>query len=153
MADEILLNSVEIYQGDLKPVSIFENWYNEYKSSNYGAFITFTGIIRDEDGIDGLSFDVYEPMLNKWFEDEQKKVQKDNAIIVMAHSQGDVKLFESSFVCAVLSPKRRAALELIDSFVENFKANAPIWKYDLRDGKREFAKDRSQLLDGAGILS
>jgi molybdopterin synthase catalytic subunit len=56
-------------------------------------------------------------------------------------------------VCAVLSPKRRVALELIDTFVENFKANAPIWKYDLRKSERIFAKDRSHVLDGAGILS
>ena len=32
--------------------------------------------------------------------------------------------------------KRRVALELIDIFVENFKASAPIWKYDLIDGKK-----------------
>ena len=28
-----------------------------------GAFITFVGIIRDENQIDGLSFDLYEPIL------------------------------------------------------------------------------------------
>jgi molybdopterin synthase catalytic subunit len=45
------------------------------------------------------------------------------------------------------------ALELIDDFVEDFKANAPIWKYDVRDGERIYAEDRSTPMEGAGILS
>jgi molybdopterin synthase catalytic subunit len=44
------------------------------------------------------------------------------------------------------------ALELIDEFVEDFKANAPIWKYDIRNGKRIYAEDRSTPMSGAGLL-
>ncbi|MCK4442258.1 MAG: molybdenum cofactor biosynthesis protein MoaE, partial [Sulfurovaceae bacterium] len=57
-----------------------------------------------------------------------------------------------SYISAVFSPKRRVALELIDDFVEDFKANAPIWKYDVIDGKRVYAEDRSTLMSGSGIL-
>jgi len=45
------------------------------------------------------------------------------------------------------------ALELIDEFVEDFKANAPIWKYDLKDNKRIYAKDRSTAISGSGLLA
>ena len=41
----------------------------------------------------------------------------------------------------------------INDFVEDFKANAPIWKYDLKNAQRIYAKDRSQAINGAGILS
>jgi len=71
----------------------------------------------------------------------------------MAHSIGDVPINRSSYISAVISPKRRVALELIDEFVEDFKANAPIWKYDVIDGKRIYAKDRSTPMIGAGILA
>jgi len=74
-------------------------------------------------------------------------------LLFMAHSRGDVKNHTSSYISAVLSPQRKVGLRLINEFVEDFKANAPIWKYDLIDGKRVYAKDRSTPLNGAGLLS
>jgi molybdopterin synthase catalytic subunit len=71
----------------------------------------------------------------------------------MAHAIGDVPVHTSSYISAVFSPKRRVALELIDAFVEDFKANAPIWKYDVIKGKRVYAEDRSTPMSGSGLLS
>ncbi|MEA2029903.1 MAG: molybdenum cofactor biosynthesis protein MoaE [Campylobacterota bacterium] len=143
---------MEIYDGSLDVKMIFGKWLDEEASSNYGAFIPFVGTIRDEDGIEGLSFDIYEPVLQKWFDSWVERASKRGAIVKMAHSRGDVPIHTSSYISAVFSPKRRVALELIDEFVEDFKANAPIWKYDLRDGKRIYAEDRSTPMDGAGLL-
>jgi molybdopterin synthase catalytic subunit len=144
---------LKIYQGPLNPQELFDNWYEINRESNYGAHITFVGVIRDEDSIEALSFDVYEPILAKWFDEWQSKAKAKNAQIFMAHSVGDVALHMSSFVCSVFSPKRRVALEMIDEFVEDFKANAPIWKYDIKDNKRVYAEDRSQVIDGGGVLA
>lgn len=139
--------------GPLDVNKINSQWFDEFKNSNYGAIITFNGVVRDENGIDGLSFDIYEPILNKWFDSWQEKAKEKNAIVLMAHSRGDVLNHESSYIAAVCSPKRRVALEMIDEFVEDFKAAAPIWKYDIIDGKRVYASDRSTAIKGAGILS
>jgi len=144
---------LELHQGNLPVEEITNKWYQKYKLSNYGAIITFVGVVRDEDNIEGLSFDIYEPILNSWFESWQKKAKKQNAVVLMAHSIGDVLNHESSYIAAVCSPKRRVALELIDEFVEDFKASAPIWKYDIINGKREYAIERSALIDGAGLLN
>ena len=144
---------LELYDGALDVPAILKRWYEEEAKSNYGAYIPFIGTIRDEDGIDGLSFDVYEPILVSWFKSWQNKAKAKGAIIKMAHSQGDVMLHESSYIAAVFSPKRRVALEFIDAFVEDFKASAPIWKYDLKHGERIYAKDRSTAIQGSGILS
>lgn len=143
---------LHIYNGALDVPTILKEWYEEESQSNYGAYIPFVGTVRSEDGIDGLSFDIYEPILHKWFEAWQKKAEQRGAKIKMAHSLGDVMLHESSYISAVFSPKRRVALELIDEFVEDFKASAPIWKYDLRDAQRIYAKDRSTAISGSGIL-
>ena len=145
--------SLELYDGSLNVEEITNKWYREYKDSNYGAIITFVGVVRDEDGIEGLSFDIYEPILNSWFDAWQKKANEKNAIVLMAHSRGDVPNHTSSYIAGVCSPKRRVALELIDEFVEDFKKSAPIWKYDLIDGKRVYADDRSTKIEGAGILN
>ncbi len=142
----------EIYEGALEVESILARWYQIHRDQNFGAFINFVGIVRDEDGIEGLSFDIYEPILQNWFDAWQERAAKQGAKLLMAHAKGDVLLHQSSYISAVLSPKRRVALELIDQFVEDFKANAPIWKYDLRGGERHYAHDRSTPLPHSGIL-
>jgi len=143
---------LELYNGALNVSEILDRWYKEEAKSNYGAYIPFVGTVRSEDDIDGLSFDIYEPILESWFASWQQKAEAKGAIIKMAHSRGDVLLHESSYIAAVFSPKRRVALEFIDEFVEDFKASAPIWKYDLIEGKRVYAKDRSTAIQGSGIL-
>ena len=143
---------MELYNGPLDTKEIFGRWLDEEAESNYGAYIPFVGTIRAEAGIEALSFDIYEPVLKAWFEAWQERATKRGAIVKMAHSIGDVPVHTSSYISAVFSPKRRVALELIDEFVEDFKANAPIWKYDVKNGKRIYAADRSTPMDGAGLL-
>ncbi len=143
---------LKLYDGALEVSDILKEWYEEEGKSNYGAYIPFVGTVRSEDGIDGLSFDIYEPILETWFKAWQEKAKAKGAVIKMAHSRGDVMLHESSYIASVFSPKRRVALEFIDEFVEDFKASAPIWKYDLIDGKRVYALDRSTAIKGSGIL-
>ena len=144
---------LKLYNGNLPVENILNNSYLELNHKNFGAIINFIGVIREENNIDGLSFDVYEPILDNWFKSWQEKAQKLNAIIQMFHSVGDVFLSQSSFIAIVASPKRKVALALINEFVEDFKANAPIWKYDIINGKRVYAKDRSSEIENSGLLS
>ena len=144
---------MELYQGPLDVEEIFSQWLHEEAESNYGAYIPFVGTIRAEDNIEALSFDIYEPVLEAWFNRWVAKAEKLGAKVKMAHAIGDVPVHTSSYISAVFSPKRRVALELIDEFVEDFKANAPIWKYDVIDGKRIYAADRSTPMTGSGLLA
>ena len=147
------LEKLELFHGSLPVEQITNKWYDNFRLSNFGAIITFVGVVRDEDNIDGLSFDIYEPILNSWFNSWQEKAKQKGAIVLMAHSIGDVLNHQSSYIAGVCSPKRRVALELIDEFVEDFKASAPIWKYDIINGNRQYALDRSTAIKGAGLLS
>ena len=144
---------MELYDGSLNVTEITARWYNEIKEQNQGAFITFVGIVRAEDGIEALSFDIYEPLLQSWLSEWEQKAKSQNAYVKFAHAKGDVSVHTSSYVAAVISPKRKTALKLINEFVEDFKANAPIWKYDVVSGRRVYAESRSQKLRGAGLLS
>ena len=141
-----------LYEGSLPVEKILSDWYQSYHDKNFGAFINFVGVVRDEGGIEGLSFDIYEPILNSWFDAWQEKAKVRGAYLLMAHSKGDVLNHQSSYIAAVLSPKRRVALELIDEFVEDFKASAPIWKYDIIKGERVYALERSTALKNSGLL-
>jgi molybdopterin synthase catalytic subunit len=140
---------VEVFKGGIPVIETIDRWYEDFKLEGYGAMIPFIGIVRPDNGIDGLSFDLYLPMLNEWF----KKWQNlEDAKIVMAHSFGDVMVGETSFLCAIFTKHRREGFKYLEEFVEDFKANAPIWKYDLKDKKRIFAKDRAKRLPNAGLL-
>ncbi len=143
---------LELYDGPLDVKEIFGRWLDAEQGSNYGAYIPFVGTIRAEGGIEALSFDIYEPILLRWFDKWRKRAQNRGAKVRMAHSVGDVPVHRSSYIAAVFSHRRRVALELIEGFVEDFKANAPIWKYDVIDGKRVYAEDRSTPMEGAGLL-
>ncbi len=144
---------MQIYDGSLDVQSITNEWYERFKDKNCGAIITFVGIVREEGGISALSFDIYEPILKKWLEAWEEQAKKENAYVLFAHSKGDVAVHTSSYVAGVVSPQRKVALRLINEFVEDFKANAPIWKYDVINGERIYAKERSQAINGAGILA
>jgi moaE protein len=144
---------MQIYNGSLDVRRITNEWYDAFKDKNCGALITFVGIVREEGGISALSFDIYEPILKKWLDAWQERAKKENAYVLFAHSKGDVAVHTSSYVAGVVSPQRKVALRLINEFVEDFKANAPIWKYDVINGKRIYAKERSQAINGAGILA
>ena len=143
---------MELFNSPLNVEEITNRWYESIRDLNCGAFITFIGTIREEGSIEALSFDIYEPILKSWFESWQSKAKEQGAIVMMAHAIGDVPVAKSSYVAAVASPKRKVALALIEEFVEDFKANAPIWKYDVINGKRIYAQDRSTPMAGAGIL-
>jgi len=93
---------LNLYDGALNVPKILEDWYAEEAQSNYGAYIPFVGTVRSEDGIEGLSFDIYEPILESWYEGWQQKAKAKGAIIKMAHSRGDVLLHESSYIAAVI---------------------------------------------------
>lgn len=144
---------MQIYNGSLDVQSITNEWYERFKDKNCGALITFIGIVREEGGISALSFDIYEPILKKWLDAWEERAKKENAYVLFAHSKGDVAVHTSSYVAGVVSPQRKVALRLINEFVEDFKANAPIWKYDVINGERIYAKERSQAINGAGILA
>ncbi|MDA3967330.1 MULTISPECIES: molybdenum cofactor biosynthesis protein MoaE [Helicobacter] len=147
------MNLVEIYEGALPTEEIYKRWYNFGCKNNLGANCIFTGIVREENGFDGLSFDIYEPILQDWFNSWQEKALKNGVFLKMAHSQGNVLNHKSSYMSGVFSSQRKASLEIFDVFVEDFKHNAPIWKYDLQNNNRIYAKDRSHKLKNSGLLS
>ncbi|WP_295701579.1 molybdenum cofactor biosynthesis protein MoaE [Helicobacter mastomyrinus] len=145
---------LELYQGALPAAEIYTQWERLAQDSNAGALSVFTGIVRKESQINALSFDIYKPLLQKWFDKWQQKAQKEhNAYICMAHSIGDVQYSQSSYMCGIISSHRKEAFEVYMPFIEDFKANAPIWKYDIINQQRIYAQKRSKPLAGSGILA
>ena len=142
----------ELHNGALSVAQIYKSWFERYKSENLGAMITFCGIVRDENGVEALYFEIYEKLLKAWFDKWCEKVAQDKVVLCFAHSKGEVKIHQSSYFVAVISKQRKLGLRLINEFVEDFKANAPIWKFDVKNGVKTYAFERSSKLKHAGIL-
>ena len=53
---------LEVFKGGVPVIPTLERWYEEFKLEGYGAMIPFIGIVRPDNGIEGLSFDLYLPM-------------------------------------------------------------------------------------------
>lgn len=148
-----------LYEGGLDIEAIYKLWYEYAKGKNCGALLSFCGIVREDFHeensklVEGLSFDIYEPILEKWFEKWQNEVKTLGVHLFFAHSVGVVKIHQSSYFAGILSKNRKIGLKLLNDFVEDFKKNAPIWKYDVIEGEKIYAKTRSSKLEGAGILA
>ena len=142
----------ELHNGALNVTQIHKEWFERYKSENLGAMITFCGIVRDENGVEALYFEIYEKLLKSWFDKWCEKVAQDKVVLCFAHAKGEVKIHQSSYFVAVISKQRKLGLTLINEFVEDFKANAPIWKFDVKNGVKTYAFERSSKLKHAGIL-
>lgn len=149
------MQNLWIKNGAIDTNEMLTLWQENTKTQNFGAMSIFIGIVRAESGISALSFDIYTPLLQSWLESWAQKAKKiaNDLQIFMAHSNGDVSVGQCSFMCGIISKNRAAALAIYGEFIEDFKANAPIWKYDIKNNARIYAKDRSQKLSGAGILT
>ena len=160
---------LSLYHGALPTGELYTQWEALAQSKNCGAVSIFSGIVRKEQSleshlessldsnlksndVEALSFDIYKPLLEKWFNSWQEKAHNMGAYVCMAHSIGDVPCGKSSFMCGIISPHRKVTLSLYAELIEDFKANAPIWKYDVINHKRIYAKERSKALKGSGIL-
>lgn len=160
---------LSLYHGALPTGELYTQWEALAQSKNCGAVSIFSGIVRKEQSleshlessldsnlksndVEALSFDIYKPLLEKWFNSWQEKAHNMGAYICMAHSIGDVPCGKSSFMCGIISSHRKVALSLYAELIEDFKANAPIWKYDVINHKRIYTKERSKALKGSGIL-
>ncbi|BDB66546.1 molybdopterin synthase catalytic subunit [Helicobacter cinaedi] len=160
---------LSLYHGALPTGELYTQWEAIAQSKNCGAVSIFSGVVRKEQSleshlessldsnlksndVEALSFDIYKPLLEKWFNSWQEKAHNMGAYVCMAHSIGDVPCGKSSFMCGIISSHRKVALSLYAELIEDFKANAPIWKYDVINHKRIYAKERSKALKGSGIL-
>ena len=143
---------LQIFSGALNTSEIYHVWESRAIERNCGALSIFTGIVRGENNITHLSFDIYLPLLQSWFDTWQMKAKAKQTTIYMAHSSGDVEIGKSSYMCGLIAKNRQSVLSLYNDFIEDFKANAPIWKYDVIDGKRIYALHRSHEIKGARLV-
>ena len=98
-----------------------------------GAVLCFDGIVRpSEDGraIEGLDYDVYEPMATQMLTKIAQELFERHALLAIRveHSRGHVGNGEVSYRLRIASKHRKEGIAALDEFTDRLKKDVPIWK-------------------------
>jgi len=102
-----------------------------------GAVVTFSGIVRGDDGLSSLRIEHYPGMTQKALADiaAQAKARWDLADVLVIHRFGTLGVGETIMMVATAAAHRRAAFEAADFLMDYLKSRAPFWKQEFRGGK------------------
>lgn len=102
------------------------------RSTERGAVVTFSGVVRDtENGaaIAGIVYEAYESMAKKELDRIASSVESETGAVVAVHHRiGEVPAGEASVVVSAASAHRPAAFSACRAAIDRLKADVPIWK-------------------------
>ena len=113
------------------------------ESDRYGAIVTFSGNVRNNDGdkvVSSLTYEVH-PLAQDILREIITEVSAEYDIgnVAAAHRYGPIEIGESAFILAVSAVHRGPALAACSILVDEIKARLPIWKYQVfSDGSSEW---------------
>jgi len=119
---------------------------SELNDQGSGAFVLFTGTVRDHNAVEKVSqlhYEAYEKMAEKVLQEIENEIHKKWKInkFIAIHRTGTLKVGEVSVVVAVLAEHRNEAFEACKFGIDAIKERAPIWK-------KEFGESKTEWLEG-----
>jgi len=111
-----------------------------------GAITSFTGVVRDDDGVEALILSHYQGFTESVIE-QFSEAAKDrwNLIAVhILHRVGKMVPGEPIVFVATASAHRRAAFEACDFLMDKLKSEAPFWKQELKAGQSKWIEPSAQ---------
>jgi molybdopterin synthase catalytic subunit len=95
-----------------------------------GAVVSFTGLVRGDDGVEALELEAYpgftEPAIERIISGAVERFGLDDALAV--HRIGRIAPGEPVVFVAAAARHRRAAFEAADYLMDFLKSRAPFWK-------------------------
>lgn len=113
-------------------------------TSHIGAIVSFTGIVREDDGITSLTLEHYPGMTEREIARHvaQAGERWPLAGAAVIHRVGALRPGDNIVLVAVASSHRRAAFEAAEYLMDYLKTRAPFWKLEERGGKAEWVEAR-----------
>ena len=101
-----------------------------------GAVTVFVGTTRDnfeEKKVSTLSYESYEELaLNEMRKICEEALEKYNGLrACLIHRLGEVKVGESSILCAISTPHRKEGFEACEWMMNDLKKRVSIWKKEI----------------------
>ena len=98
-----------------------------------GAVVTFTGLVRGDDGLVALEIEHYPGMTERALQDHaQAAVERFGlADVLVVHRHGRMEVGEPIMMVATAARHRRAAFDAADFLMDWLKSRAPFWKREI----------------------
>lgn len=114
---------------------------------NAGALISFTGIVRPDDGLEALEIEHYPGMTQALLHDYATNAMRRFRLIdcLVIHRYGRLSVGEAIMMVAVAAAHRRAAFDGADYLMDFLKTRAPFWKREIGpEGPRGWVEAKEQ---------
>ena len=100
-----------------------------------GAVVTFSGLVRGDDGLTHLAIEHYpgmtEAALTKIGEEARSRWDLKDVLII--HRYGRIAVGEIIMMVATASGHRQDAFQAADFLMDYLKSRAPFWKKEIRE--------------------
>ena len=100
-------------------------------SAEYGALVTFRGVIRNHDHgeqVSALDYTAH-PDAQRFLEDCCRTIAEESGLRVAAsHRIGSLTIGDVALVASVAAPHRAEAFAACEKLIEIIKSSVPIWK-------------------------
>jgi molybdopterin synthase catalytic subunit len=116
------------------------------RAERAGAIVSFTGVVRGEDGVTELWLDHHpaltEASIAAIAADTRARVAVDELLIV--HRIGSVGAGDAVVFVAAAASHRRAAFDAVDQAMDRLKTDAILWKRETRPDGTRWVEARDQ---------
>lgn len=111
-----------------------------------GAVVTFSGLVRGDNGITQMTLEHYPGMTEKQLEaiakDAMERFSLDDCLII--HRYGTLKVGERIVLVITLSKSRKAAFQGAEFLMDWLKTQAPFWKKESNGNKSKWVDAKAE---------
>lgn len=106
-------------------------------ATNVGAIVTFTGVVRGDDGIASLALEHYPGMTEREIARhvDEARTRWPLAGVTVIHRIGTLASGDNIVLVVTASSHRQAAFEAAEFLMDYLKTRAPFWKQETRGGQ------------------
>ena len=114
--------------------------------ADIGAVVTFSGLVRSDDGLASLTLEHYPGMTEREIARHVTEAESRWPLmgVSVIHRVGKLSPGERIVLVAVASAHRAAAFEAANFLMDYLKTRAPFWKLEERAGKREWVEAKRE---------
>ena len=117
------------------------------EGSGSGAVASFSGFVREDDGVRELALEHYPGMTERALQDHaQAAVERFGLTdVLVVHRHGRMEVGEPIMMVATAARHRRAAFDAADFLMDWLKSRAPFWKREIGpEGPRGWVSARDE---------
>ncbi|GAB2705320.1 molybdopterin synthase catalytic subunit MoaE [Aliiglaciecola sp. 3_MG-2023] len=145
MVESAPLINIIVQQADFDHAQEYQRLKDH--GSQYGAIVTFTGLVRDMnlgESVSGLFLEHYPGMTEKVLNDLAKQAAQKWSLGAMTiiHRVGQLAINQQIVFVGVSSKHRSEAFEACQFLMDFLKTNAPFWKKELRQGSEHWIQKK-----------